>query len=209
MEEELRKLREDAAENKVLEAGTARDAEIEVATRAHLAEFKTWIAENEPEPPEKRARLLQQDYNPLLYGYWAYKYWHPEHTFDAAAMIQHYLDWPPDKSTRNHLLVIEKIIPGNSLDIVRLPPQAVVVGAGDIFEAEDLVAFAVVDAVSCSLSRFLGLGLVYGLALDLFPHQINFLHQTLSKVPNVPCLDVYRQSLLPYLLMNVAIALLL
>ena len=76
----------------------ARDAEIEVATRAHLAEFKTWIAENEPEPPEKRARLLQQDYNPLLYGYWAYKYWHPEHTFDAAAMIQHYLDWPPDKS---------------------------------------------------------------------------------------------------------------
>ena len=43
------------AESDELEAlYAARDAEVEAATptRAHLAQFKKWIVEDEPEPPE-------------------------------------------------------------------------------------------------------------------------------------------------------------
>ena len=77
------------AESDELEAlYAARDAEVEAATRAHLAQFKKWIVEDEPEPPELLcARIDAHDYTLPLYGYVQ-----PDHTFDAAAMVQHYLN---------------------------------------------------------------------------------------------------------------------
>ena len=75
------------AESDELEAlYAARDAEVEAATRAHLAQFKKWIVEDEPEPPELLcARIDAHDYTPPLYV-------QPDRTFDAAAMVQHYLN---------------------------------------------------------------------------------------------------------------------
>ena len=66
----------------------ARDTEVEAATRAHLSQFKTWIVEDEPEPPELLcARIDAHNYTLPLCGYVQ-----PDHNFDAAAMVQHYLN---------------------------------------------------------------------------------------------------------------------
>ena len=66
----------------------ARNAEVEAATRAHLTQFKTWIVEDEPEPPELLcAQIDAHNYTLPLYGYVQ-----PDQTFDAAAMVQHYLN---------------------------------------------------------------------------------------------------------------------
>ena len=61
---------------------------VEAATRAHLSQFKTWIVEDEPEPPELLcARIDAHNYTLPLCGYVQ-----PDHNFDAAAMVQHYLN---------------------------------------------------------------------------------------------------------------------
>ena len=77
-----------AAESDGLKAlSAARDVEVEAATRAHLSQFKTWIVEDEPEPPELLcARIDAHNYTLPLCGYVQ-----PDHNFDAAAMVQHYL----------------------------------------------------------------------------------------------------------------------
>ena len=78
-----------AAESDGLKAlYAARDAEVEAATRAHLSQFKTWIVEDELEPFGLLcARIDAHNYTLPLCGYVQ-----PDHNFDAAAMVQHYLN---------------------------------------------------------------------------------------------------------------------
>ena len=84
-----------------LKSHAARDAEVEAATRAHLSQFKTWIVEDEPEPPELLcARIDAHDYTPPLYV-------QPDRTFDAAAMVQHYLNQRRELYPRRTLIFQE------------------------------------------------------------------------------------------------------